>query len=143
MTRFSRTRAWLPAATLATMLTVGGVVAPTASAAPQQDPAARAWEAQPRPVAPQVPGYQINGYNVGKGNYRGAIDPQTDSLWLTNVSPLDGASESSMSQSTPPRESQGSVEGPASGSPQVRSTVVPSSALPQAPVACASVQRRS
>lgn len=45
---------------------------------------------------PQQPGYRITGYNVGKGNYRGAIDAQTGKLWLTNVSPFDGPSESSI-----------------------------------------------
>ncbi|NMO03939.1 hypothetical protein HH308_22245 [Gordonia sp. TBRC 11910] len=89
-------RAHLLAVAVAAVVGTAIAAPTTASAAPQQDPMARSWEALPPPTAPQVPGYQITGYNVGKGNYRGAIDPQTGSLWLTNVSPLEGASESSI-----------------------------------------------
>ncbi|GAB11755.1 hypothetical protein GOARA_088_00180 [Gordonia araii NBRC 100433] len=90
---FSRAR-WATIA-LAAALSVGSIAAPHASAAPT-DPADRFWKSQPAPAVPQQPGYQITGYNIGKGNYRGAIDAQTGSLWLTNVSPFDGASESSI-----------------------------------------------
>ncbi|WP_298442418.1 hypothetical protein [Gordonia sp. (in: high G+C Gram-positive bacteria)] len=92
----SRLKALVPAAALALTLGAGGLAAPSAHAAPQHDPAARHWESLPAPVVPQQPGYQITGYNVGKGNYRGAIDQKTGSLWLTNVSPLEGAKESSI-----------------------------------------------
>lgn len=85
---------------LAAALFLGTIVAPAANAVPT-DPADRFWKSQPAPAVPQQPGYQITGYNVGKGNYRGAIDPQTGSLWLTNVSPFDGASESSILEVDP------------------------------------------
>ncbi len=81
-------------------LSLGSLAAPYAAAAPT-DPADRYWKSQPAPVVPQQPGYRITGYNIGKGNYRGAIDAQTGSLWLTNVSPFDGATESSILQVDP------------------------------------------
>ncbi|MFT3716858.1 MAG: hypothetical protein QM774_13215 [Gordonia sp. (in: high G+C Gram-positive bacteria)] len=85
--RLSRSRALALSFTAA--VSVGAVVAaPIAQAAPVQ-------------TVPQQPGYTITGYNVGKGNYRGAIDAQTGDLWLSNASPLSGASESSILQLDP------------------------------------------
>lgn len=96
MTRLARTQRFA-ALGIGFALSIG-LVAGTApaQAAPQSDPAARMWESLPAPTVPQQPGYRITGYNVGKGNYRGAIDAQTGKLWLTNVSPFDGPSESSI-----------------------------------------------
>ncbi|MBD0022990.1 hypothetical protein GII33_13155 [Gordonia pseudamarae] len=93
-------RVVVPVAVAATV--AGGLlVAPDADAAPQRDAAARYWESLPAPTVPQQPGYRITGYNIGKGNYRGAFDQETGHLWLTNVSPMDGASESAILEVDP------------------------------------------
>ncbi|MFT3660456.1 MAG: hypothetical protein QM809_03400 [Gordonia sp. (in: high G+C Gram-positive bacteria)] len=84
--RFSRIRA--VALVLVASATLGIVVtAPVAHAHPSSGPA---------PTVLREAGYDLRGYSVGKGNYRGAIDPQTGDLWLTNVTPMEKPTESSL-----------------------------------------------
>ncbi|MFM9379378.1 YncE family protein [Gordonia sp. VNK21] len=80
--RLSKVRA--AALTVTAAFSLGLVAAPASHAAP----------ASPAPAVPQPAGYSIHGYNIGEGNYRGAIDAQTGDLWLTNVSPMSGATRS-------------------------------------------------
>lgn len=83
---------------LAAVLSFGTLAAPHAAAAPSP--------ALPGPAVPQPPGYSITGYSVGVGserggNYRGAIDPQTGDLWMTQVEPMSGATRSNILRINP------------------------------------------
>ncbi|MFT3716859.1 MAG: hypothetical protein QM774_13220 [Gordonia sp. (in: high G+C Gram-positive bacteria)] len=89
--RSPRARAIALALATATTLGTAAAVAPAAQAAPA--PSAGAVQ--------QTPGYHVTGYNVGKGNYRAAIDPQSGDMWLTNVSPMGKPAQSQILQLNP------------------------------------------
>lgn len=95
-TRFTKARAAALAVTAT--FSLGVIAAPVANAAPSP--------ARPGLAVPQPAGYSIKGYSVGVGNerggnYRGAIDPQTGDLWMTQVAPMSGATRSDILQVDP------------------------------------------